>query len=73
MAREEILRFKWIADDCKTWDEVIEELRKNIEFVTKLKGLGCEILDSADGYLHYTVPRGKAKEFNKICNVEEVL
>lgn len=50
------MRFKWLAEECKTWDEVIEELEKRIEVVKVLKAEGYEIGQNEDDYLFYEKP-----------------
>lgn len=49
----ELIRFKWLADGCETWDEVIERLEERIKEVKKLKEQGFIIESSHDDYLFY--------------------
>jgi len=55
------MRFKWLADGCKTWDEVIARLVSRINDIKELQARGatvdCEIFDD---YLYY---RDETREY----------
>jgi len=68
---EDLIRFKWLADDCKTWDEVIEALKARIELIKYLKELGCKILQNDNDYLFYSIPKKRVKEYCKKFKMEE--
>lgn len=50
---DNIMRFKWLADGCKTWDAVIKRLEERKQEVQNLKKQGYVIESSRDDYLHY--------------------
>ncbi|MFX1563877.1 MAG: hypothetical protein ACFFDP_11300 [Promethearchaeota archaeon] len=53
---EHCLRFKWLADGCSTWDDVIESIKDFITHIQELKQLKAEILDNNSDYLFYRIP-----------------
>ena len=55
--RDRIMRFKWLADDCHTWDEVIDALNDRIAYINDLKARGAELVqNNNDDYLFYHIP-----------------
>lgn len=51
--KDDLMRFKWLAEECKTWDEVITNLEERIEVIKVLKAEGYEIGQNEDDYLFY--------------------
>ena len=58
-----LIRWKWF-DPGKTWDEWVESLKEEIEFVKALKEAGAELLleSAGDDYWWYSLPTHYAKE-----------
>lgn len=50
---DEVIRFKGLADGCKTWDAVIERLEEMKQEVQRLEEEGYVIKSSEDDYLFY--------------------
>ena len=57
----EFMRFKWLADGCEIWDEVIERLEEMKKEIQRLKKQGCVIYSSSDDYLIYSKPEPRKK------------
>jgi hypothetical protein len=54
--RSHVLRFKWLAEDCKTWDEVITAIQEYIDFIKDLDAKQARIIQNDSDYLYYTIP-----------------
>jgi len=54
-----IMRFKWLADGCESWEEVIKALRDRIKECERLADEGYRVVDSHDGYLTFESPDSK--------------
>ena len=54
--RSHVLRFKWLADDCQTWDEVITAIQERIDFIKDLEAKQARIIQNDSDYLYYTIP-----------------
>jgi len=68
----DIIRFKWLANDCKTWKCIIKALEDRIKFIKKLEKLGCKIVENNnDDYIFYSVPSNKVKEYCKLVGITE--
>lgn len=59
-ATHHIMRFKWLADDCHTWDDMIQALKDRITFIQDLKSSGAEILDNNNDHIFYEIPGEQA-------------
>lgn len=50
----EIIRAKWLYDNCSTLDEIIERLHQEIEYIKKLKEDGWKLIEPVNddyGYI----------------------
>jgi hypothetical protein len=54
--RQHIMNFKYIADECATWDDIIEAFQAQIEYIEELKAQGAEITNFDAHFLFYEVP-----------------
>jgi hypothetical protein len=54
--RSHVLRFKWLADGCQTWDEVITAIQEYIDFIKNLDAQKARIIQNDSDYLYYTIP-----------------
>jgi hypothetical protein len=54
--RHHIMNFKYIADECGSWDDIINTLQAHIEFIKKLKTQGAEISNFDNHILFYELP-----------------
>ncbi len=57
----EVMRFKWLADGCETWEAVIERLEEMKKEIQRLKKQGYVIDSSSDDYLFYYKPEMRKK------------
>lgn len=57
----EVMRFKWLTDGCKTWDEAIERLEEMKKEIQRLKEQGYAIFSSSEDYLIYFKPELRKK------------
>jgi len=57
----EVMRFKWLADGCKTWDEAIERLEEMKKEIQSMKEQGYAIFSSSEDYLIYFKPELRKK------------
>jgi hypothetical protein len=65
------MRFKWLADGCETWDQVIAALKERICLVKQLRRQRAKILEPCrDDYLPYQIPseRGVYATYQGIQN-----
>ena len=54
--RSHVMRFKWLAADCQTWDEVITTIQEYIDYITHLETQQAQIIENDSDYLFYTIP-----------------
>ncbi|MFX1577984.1 MAG: hypothetical protein ACFFCF_12565 [Promethearchaeota archaeon] len=54
--RSHVLRFRWLADGCQTWDDVIRAIQEQIDFIETLDTQNAQIIQNDSDYLFYTVP-----------------
>lgn len=52
--KTETMRFKWIAEGCTTWDEIIARLKQRIAEIEKLRDQGAQIVENSEDYIYYT-------------------
>ncbi|MFX1403241.1 MAG: hypothetical protein ACFE9D_02040 [Promethearchaeota archaeon] len=51
------MRFKWLADDCTTWDDIIHALHHRITAIEDLKAQGAILAqNNNDDYIFYEIP-----------------
>ncbi|MFX1300119.1 MAG: hypothetical protein ACFFDE_04180 [Promethearchaeota archaeon] len=59
--RHHIMRFKGLANDCTTWDEVITALNDRIAIIEALQAQGANLVQNDnDDYLVYEIPNEQA-------------
>ncbi|MFX0168920.1 MAG: hypothetical protein ACFE89_06105 [Candidatus Hodarchaeota archaeon] len=54
--RSQTLRFRWLAADCQTWDEVITAIHEFINCLKELESKGAIIVQNDSDYLFYEIP-----------------
>lgn len=55
--RTHIMRFKWLADGSKNWNEVITRIQERIRVIRALMKAGAYIMKPTwDDYLRYQIP-----------------
>ena len=72
----DFMRFKWLANGCENFDEIIEALTESISYIKYLQALGCEISQNADDdYIYFSIPKKFIKTYadDRGCCIEEFL
>jgi nitrogenase subunit NifH len=68
---EDYIRFKWLADGCKTWDDIVIALSNKSDDIKYLKNIGSKIIQNEDDYLYFDIPEDKIKEYCKRFGMKE--
>lgn len=68
---EDSIYLKYIAEECKTFDEIIEALKANIEYIEFIKNLGCKVSPVDCGHIFFSIPTSKIDEYCKEACIEK--
>ena len=63
--------FKYIADGCRTLDEVIECLKEEIKYLKRLQKENIKIEPVDNGHLFIKIPKSKLDKVSKILGVKK--
>jgi hypothetical protein len=65
--------FKFMADGCKNYKEIVKALEYQTDFVKDLEKIGCKMSEPVDGgFLHLEIPVAKAKEYCEATGIKLV-
>jgi len=68
----DIMRFKWLANDASNWNEVLECMKMREKEIKYLQEMGCVIEDNTnDDYIFYSIPEDKIDEYCRTYGVSK--